>query len=71
MIMFNGKYIYKVVTFDCTFMSKDKFQKKLEENLNTYSADGWELHSFETTGQGTLCTIIFQKNSNEAILEKY
>ena len=65
------KYAYKVEVFECTFMGKDKFSSKLEEILNKADEDGWELHSFETTENGGICTVILRKDANTAILEKY
>jgi hypothetical protein len=68
------KYIYKVETIK-THSPSNSFQKAFEKVLNANSAEGWELHSFEITGEylndiGTVCTVVFQKDANEAILEK-
>lgn len=65
------QYAYKVDCFDCTFMGKEKYRSKLEELLNIRAQEGWELFSSEVSGEGSLCTVIFRRDANVAIKEKY
>ena len=65
------QYASTVDCFDCTFMGKEKYRSKLEELLNIRAQEGWELFSSEVSGEGSLCTVIFRRDANGAIKEKY
>lgn len=54
--------IYKVDSFSCTFSTKGKVVKQLQEMIDKYAGDGWKLHSYEIPGAlGELCIVVFYK----------
>ena len=69
-IMDTRKFIYKVETFGCTFSSREKYQRQLQEVIDRNAAEGWILHSSGLSGEGTICTVIFYKDAGEAIASK-
>ena len=56
------RYIYKTVCFRCALSTSRKFEEKLQETLDKYSAEGWILHSYHVP-VGEFCTIVFYKEA--------
>lgn len=40
-------YVYKVDSFNCTFVSRNKFNAQFQAVVDYYAAEGWRLHSFQ------------------------
>ena len=56
---------YKTVTFGCAFSTKNGFVEKLQRELDIYSSQGWELHSFQVPGgSASVCIMVFEKEVN-------
>lgn len=55
-----SRIVYKSDYFKCTFDTLEKFNQKLQQMLDKYSAEGWELHSYQVPGEGaSFCTLVF------------
>lgn len=54
------KKTYKVDSFKTTFDTRKRFDRKLEEFLNAYADQGWQLEGL-TTPVGEWCSVILSK----------
>lgn len=55
-------YEYETVTFGCFFNSRESFNSKLQEVLDSYAVEGWRLHTMQVAGSSaSTCICVFER----------